>query len=49
MIVFKLHAEHGIGEQLHHLPTHFEQFFLGQTNTSGLAKSSECARIAERP
>jgi hypothetical protein len=32
VIILKLHAEHGVGQKLHHLAAHFEQFFLGQTN-----------------
>jgi hypothetical protein len=31
MVIFELHAEHGVGEKLHHLSAHFEQFFLRQT------------------
>ena len=32
MIVLEADAEHGVGQQLHHLPAHFEQFFFCQTN-----------------
>jgi hypothetical protein len=32
MAVLEAHAEHRIGQQLHNLPTHLEQFFLGQAN-----------------
>jgi hypothetical protein len=34
MIILELHAEHGVGQQLHHLPAHFEQFFFRQTSAS---------------
>jgi hypothetical protein len=30
MAVLELDAEHRIGQQLHHLPAHLEQFFFGQ-------------------
>ncbi|GAY23440.1 hypothetical protein SFOMI_4012 [Sphingobium fuliginis] len=28
MIIFKPHAEHGVGEKLHNLSAHFKQFFF---------------------
>src|SRR6476619_712059 len=30
--VLELHAEHGVGQQLDHLPAHLEEFFLGHPN-----------------
>src|SRR6218665_265974 len=31
MAVLELHAEHGVGQQLDHLPAHLEEFFLGHS------------------
>src|SRR3546814_5589918 len=28
MVVFQPHPEHGVGQQLNHLPPHFQKFFL---------------------
>ena len=39
MTVLELHAEHGIGQQFHNLPPHFEKFFLGQAFSLSTAKS----------
>jgi hypothetical protein len=30
--ILELHAEHGVGQQLDHLPAHFEKFFLGHSH-----------------
>ena len=31
VVVLQPHAEHGVGQKLHHLAAHFEQFFFCQT------------------
>ena len=46
--VLEADAKHRIGQQLHYLPAHLEQFFLGQADSSPLSAKSRGA-LARRP
>jgi hypothetical protein len=35
MVVLEADAEHRVGQQLDHLPTHFEKLFLGHSHPAG--------------
>src|SRR3712207_7081797 len=41
MVVLEFDAEHGVGQQLHHLPPHLQKFFLGHQSSRSEEHTSE--------
>src|ERR1700758_1991052 len=46
MIVFEAHAEHGVGQKLHHLAAHLEKFFFRHQSSKFLRAQKVLGAIA---